>query len=259
MKQKMDNLDQKLKAIPKPTLNKKRKVELYEKIISPQEAFTDKLLVFLLTIVFFYISLQVHYYIFYVISSGLDFVLSGWSGRLATIVEELIGWVLLLLLFIFSYVIACKVSDFIQTRRKSFLIRIIAVLLLLFIVAHSLFAPYFYTDQYLLSKAQRLNELRYELYDTELTEKEFEKLYGKVYGDKSLAILLKDQYVEKQELISSEVVEMKRNYNFYNFRVVNTEKSLNDQGEEVIEKIDYQFTLEWHKWRIRMNGYMVMN
>ncbi|WP_100333853.1 ABC-2 family transporter permease [Bacillus alkalisoli] len=249
MEDKFKKLDQKLKSIPKPTINIKRKQKMYEKIISTKEVVTDKILVFLLSILFIYLGFKLvsgtfDGYIFY----PLQLILSKFED-LYTILTIFISILAIIAIFVISYVFAYKVSDYLSTKNKSFSIKIVLTFLIMFFIAHNLMAPYFYTENFLKNRAVQLIEMQHELYDEELTEEKFEKITKNVYGE--------NRYTSKNNLELLEIKEIKfeRRYSRFIYTAEITVKETRD-GQENIEKYTYNYEFYSKRGKFYMSGWL---
>ncbi|AST93796.1 MULTISPECIES: hypothetical protein [Sutcliffiella] len=238
MNNKLDDLDERLKSVPKPTLKLELKQKMHEKIISPKEAMTDKILAFLLSIIFIWIGFMitgntVERFIFY----PLDPLITNESIYKG--ITTLLTIIIILLVFILSYWLACKVSDYVTTFRWSFSIKVLLVLVLILLVSHKLFAPYFYTEQYLKSRAESVIQMEYDLYDENLSQEEFNKKAKKVYG---MDRVLTDHYKRDVELIELNEISFERRYARFIYKVAVTEKVTINGKEELSTNIyKYEF------------------
>lgn len=248
----MDELDDKLKSIPKPILKLEMKQKMYEKIISPKEAMADKVLVFLLSIIFIYVGFIITgnfigLFIYYPISELLSFF--NISDSISNTFMNIMEFIRLLIVIIVSYVLAAKVSDYVTTLQWSFIIKLILTFIICLIIAHKLFAPYFYTDQYLKNRAEAIIERHYEIFDIHLTEDEYNKKSKKVYGMKRL---LTDHYKREVELVELHEISFERRYARFFYKVAVTEKIATNGKEELTTNI---ITYEFYS----KNGIFYMN
>ena len=258
MTNKQDKIDKLLQSIPKPTLQLGKKRKMYEKIISPKEAFTDKVLVLLLSLIFIYLGFTllaniVSVFIIDPIYNLLNLLPIGNFNNAYQLVTALI---FLVVIVIGSYVLAGKVSDYITfTFRKSFRLKLLLTIVMAFLISHKFMAPYFYTDNYLKNRAEQLIELRYEMYDGDRTEEELKKLAKKVYINSGSHVIFQlEHYQQNKKLFRVEGIGLERRYGTYFYRVAVTESSIVN-GEEKIETHYYTYTFQSERGRFYMNGY----
>ena len=258
MTNKQDKIDKLLQTIPKPTLQSGQKQKMYEKIVSPKEAFTDKVLVLLLSLIFIYFGFIlfaniVYLFIFDPIYNLLSLLPIGDFNNAYQLIT---AFIFLIVIVIGSYVLAGKVSDYITvTFRKSFWLKLLLTVVMAFLISHKFMAPYFYTDNYLKNRAEQLIELRYEMYDANRTEDELQKLAKKVYVNSGAHVVFQlEHYQQDKKLYKIEGLGLERRYGTYFYKVAVTESSI-ENGEEKIDTHYYTYIFERERGKFYMNGY----
>ena len=253
-----DKIDKLLQSIPKPTLQLGKKRKMYEKIISPKEALTDKVLVLLLSLIFIYLGFTLLANIVYVLI--LDPIYNLLSllpiGDFNKAYELVTAFIFLIFIVIGSYALAGKVSEYITfTFRKSFWLKLLLTVVMAFLISHKFMAPYFYTDNYLKNRAEQLIELRYEMYDADRTGDELQKLAKKVYVNSGAHVIFQiEHYQQDKKLISVEGLGLERRYGAYYYRVSVTESSIVNGKEKIVTNY-YSYIFERERGRFYMNGF----
>lgn len=194
-----------------------------------------------------------------VVSDIIIFLLSIFLINLFFANSELLGFAYInglfeLVAIIFSIWLSLRIARWMTRIRFQMPIQLVTGLLITLFFVHQMFAPYFYTEQYLKKIGTEKIEIYLELSEEKVAQKEGKRLAKSALSDLFAFSTIEQNRYQQGELINLKVIDFKREVNIYQLKV-----QVKQQYGTKVETSNFLFTLSQEYGKFKLDGYTIVN